>query len=125
MSDEPETIAYLRDMMANYLLDDLYLKDEMDAINGRELLAEIDTIRAERDALREMLTMYNVGGWTDLAAIIEDTKSARDRLAAAERVVEAAKAWNDAPREQRWHEEDRLVDALAALATPTTTEMLP
>jgi hypothetical protein len=83
---------------------------------------EIAILRAERDVLREMLTMYNVGGWTDLAAIIEDTKSTRARLAAAERVVDEllqdVMPWNATT----YTIGKRHLDALrAAFATLTTT----
>jgi len=46
VNDELKTIAYLRHALSNHILDDIYLKYEMDAINGRELLAEINTLLA-------------------------------------------------------------------------------
>jgi hypothetical protein len=118
VSDEPKTIAYLREMMANYLLDDLYLKDEWDAINARDLLAEIDDLRVRLEAAREAREHVSSQLWDAEQTIA----GLRARLAATERVVEAARRWA-AAQDDEYEITHALLVALDA--TPTTTEDTP
>ena len=45
--------------------------------------AQVDDLTAERDALRELMNCYNIGGWTDSLALIKERDALRAGLAAA------------------------------------------
>jgi len=85
-------------MPTGYTLEEIRSKDaeiarlneerRRDALDGQAALDEanneITRLKAEVEALRSMITVYNLGGHTDIERVAKDMASLRARLAAAE-----------------------------------------
>ena len=72
------------------------------AYDGKSIPEHITTLLAERDALRELMNVYNLGGWTDAVAPMKRALAAESALAAMTQRAEAAE--RDAARYRWWRD---------------------
>jgi hypothetical protein len=93
------------------------MHDEQCEINseacGCELRRELAAARAEAGQLRELLNVYNLGGWTDAERLLKERDAARAELA---EWAKKAEAWVASPEAAQRLEGYRELGARAAAA---------
>lgn len=71
----PERIVELRDKADAY---------DKQAAELSQLRSELERVKGERDAIRELMNSYNLGGWTDAIAPMKRALAAESKLTASE-----------------------------------------